>query len=177
MNVEVVIEVTKGSNIKYEYDHKNNKLICDRILHTPMNYFFNYGYIENTLSPDGDPIDVVVLCKEKLMPTCYINCKILGVLYTEDEKGLDPKIITVPSDKIDPESKNINNISDISKDTLNKLKFFFQNYKKLEPNKWVNVTGWGDNKEACELIKKSPEEMNIGTQADFYKKMDLRKET
>ena len=110
MSITVFIEVSTKTNIKYEHDHKTGRLICDRILHTPMTYPYNYGYIPGTLAGDGDPLDVMVVTSYKLLPGCYIECKILGVLYTEDEKGKDEKIIAVPISKIDPYTKSINQI-------------------------------------------------------------------
>lgn len=153
--IEVMIEIPKGSKVKYEFDHKTNKLICDRFLHTPMDYFFNYGDIPNTLSEDNDPMDVVVLCDAIIYPTTYINCKVLGVLYTEDESGIDPKIIVVPEDNIDPYSHKYNDIYDIDNHIKQKLLLFYENYKKLKPKKWVKVNGWGEKKEAIKLIEDS----------------------
>ena len=153
-NIESIVEIQKGSNIKYEYDHKEEKLICDRFLHTPVNYFFNYGYIPKTLGGDNDEIDIIVLCDEAILPTCYIKCKILGVLETEDEHGKDPKIIAVPSDKIDPLSLKYKDISDIDKNTLDKLIIFFETYKTLEPDKWVKVGKIKDKYEAKRIIQK-----------------------
>lgn len=148
MEISVFIEVTANSNIKYEHDHKTGRLICDRILHTPMAYPYNYGYIPDTLAGDGDPLDIMVVTSYKLQPGCYIMCKVLGVLYTEDEKGKDEKIIAVPISKVDPFMENINQLSDLKISQLNKIKFFFENYKALEKNKWVKVIGWGDKEEA-----------------------------
>lgn len=152
-NIEVMIEIQKGSNIKYEYDHKEKKLVCDRFLHTPMNYFFNYGYIPKTLSCDDDEIDVIVLCQEGILPTCHIKCKVLGLLETTDECGSDPKIIAVPSDSVDPCSKKYNNLKDIDSHVLDKIKTFFESYKKLEPNKWVKVGEFRDKNIARKIIE------------------------
>jgi inorganic pyrophosphatase len=105
--VDVVIEISKGGHIKYEYDKEKRILICDRILHTPLKYPFNYGFIPNTLSEDGDPLDVVVLMDDELVPGSMIKCKILGYLDTKDDAGNDPKIIVCPIDKVDPLWKNI----------------------------------------------------------------------
>jgi Inorganic pyrophosphatase len=149
---DVVIEISKGSNIKYEYDHKTNTLICDRILHTPLTYSFNYGFIKDTWSTDNDPIDVVVLSTENLMPTCHIKCRAIGVLYTEDESGIDPKIIAVPIAKVDPYYDNVKSFSDINISTFNNIKFFFEHYKKTEKNKWVIVSGTGGKDEADKII-------------------------
>src|SRR6185312_14899665 len=100
--VEVKIEISKGHTVKYEFDHVSGKLICDRFLHVPFAYKFNYGFITNTLGGDGDPLDAIVLCDQSLHPTCYIQCKIIACLITKDEKGRDDKIILVPSEKVDP---------------------------------------------------------------------------
>lgn len=148
MSVTVFIEVSSNTNIKYEHDHNTGRLICDRILHTPMTYPYNYGYIPDTLAGDGDPLDVIVVTSYKLLPGCYIECKILGVLYTEDEKGKDEKIIAVPISKIDPYMKSINKLSDLKQSQLDMIHFFFENYKSLEKDKWVKVNGWGSREEA-----------------------------
>ena len=103
-NIEVFIEISKGSNIKYEFNKEKNALICDRILYTPFRYIFNYGFVPNTLSLDSDPIDAVVLLDESLVPGCLIKCKIIGCLETSDAEGIDPKLIMCPIDKIDPKS-------------------------------------------------------------------------
>jgi len=138
--VTVCVEIAKGSHIKYEYDKEKNVIVCDRILHTPFKYPFNYGFILNTLSEDGDPLDVVILMDDELVPGCHIQCKILGCLSTRDDAGNDPKIIVCPINKIDPTWKGIDDIFDskISGHTLDKIKYFFQHYKDLE-NKKVDV--------------------------------------
>lgn len=154
--VDVIIEISKGSHIKYEYDKEKNMLVCDRILYTPMKYPFNYGFIPNTLSEDGDPLDVVVLMDDELIPGCMIKCKILGYLDTKDDAGNDPKIIACPVEKVDPIWKNIDNIfnRNINKHTLDKIKYFFQHYKDLE-NKNVIVGDYFDNSYAFTVYNKS----------------------
>ena len=117
--VDVIIEIAKGGHIKYEYDKERNMLICDRILHTPMKYPFNYGFIPNTLSEDGDPLDVVVLMDDELIPGSMIRCKILGYLDTRDDAGNDPKLIVCPIGKVDPIWKNIDNLLNIASVNLN----------------------------------------------------------
>ena len=151
----VRIEISKGTNVKYEFDHDTHQLLCDRILHCPMAYPFSYGYIEGTLGGDGDPLDAVVLCEEPLFPTCLIKCRPIGYLFTEDNNGEDYKIIMVPVTKVDPFFKDIHELSNLSKNRLEKIKFFFENYKKLEPNKWVKVGDWGDSIQAIEIVNKS----------------------
>jgi len=111
--VDVIIEISKNSHIKYEYDKERNMIMCDRILHTPMKYPFNYGFIPNTLSEDGDPLDVVVLMDDKLIPGCIIKCTILGYLETRDDVGNDPKLIVCPVEKVDPMWKGTHNLSNL----------------------------------------------------------------
>jgi inorganic pyrophosphatase len=158
--VNVYIEISKNSNIKYEYDKEIKSLVCDRVLHTPFRYEFNYGFIPDTLSPDGDALDAVVLMDESLIPGCYIKCKIIGCLDTSDEKGIDPKLILVPIDKIDPNSKDMNNISDISEHNLKKIKYFYKHYKDLE-NKMVEVGNFLNKEDSIKVYNDS---------ITFYKK-------
>jgi inorganic pyrophosphatase len=154
--IEVFIEISKGSNIKYEYDKKKKALICDRILYTPFRYIFNYGFIPNTLSLDSDPIDAVVLMDEALIPGCYIKCKIIGCLLTSDDEGDDPKLILCPINKIDPMSKNINNLEDIPSILLEQIKYFFTHYKDLE-NKKVEVKDFVSKENAFQIFLDSIE--------------------
>jgi inorganic pyrophosphatase len=114
--VDVFIEISKSGHIKYEYDKEINMMRCDRILHTPMKYPFNYGFIPNTLSEDGDPLDVVVLMDDKLIPGSMIRCKILGYLETSDDEGNDPKMIVCPIAKIDPVWKYADDLFNIYED-------------------------------------------------------------
>ena len=153
--VDVQIEIPLDSRVKYEIH--NGKLRVDRVLHN-FPYWFNYGEIPNTLGGDGDPLDVIVLCRERLTPTCFIKCKIIGVLKTKDNKGQDDKLICVPSDDIDIESKEYNDINDLSDGTKSKLKYFFEHYKETETTKtgekkYVKVGGFYDKKIAIEIYK------------------------
>jgi len=146
--VKVQIEIPRGSNVKYEIDHKTHELVCDRFLHGPFAYPFNYGYIVNTLGGDGDPLDAVVVCNRPLAPTCFIKCKIIGALITNDEKGRDEKIILVPDEKIDPYNKSFNSYKDLDPHTLDEIKYFFTHYKDLEENKFINVDDFIGSEEA-----------------------------
>jgi inorganic pyrophosphatase len=184
--VDVIIEISKSGHIKYEYDKEKNIIRCDRILHTPMKYPFNYGFIPNTLSEDGDPLDVVVLMDDKLVPGCMIRCKILGYLDTRDDEGNDPKMIVCPIEKVDPMWKGVHDlfnasdidnqftknvmmnedISSIEKDKTNKfkinshtlmrVKYFFEHYKDLE-NKKVFVGNFYNKEEALTIYNLSLE--------------------
>jgi inorganic pyrophosphatase len=150
----IFIEISKNSHIKYEYDKQKNALVCDRILHTPFRYEFNYGFIQNTLSNDGDPIDVVILMNDSLVPGSYIKCKFLGYLETRDDEGNDPKLIMCPCKSVDPTYSSIQSIHDIDSLTLQKIKYFFEHYKDLE-NKKVVVGDFLDKENAIEEYRKS----------------------
>lgn len=154
MELFVKIEISKNSRIKYEYDKELEALVCDRILHTPLTYPFNYGYIPNTLSGDGDPLDAVVLMDHELIPGCFIKCKVIGALETIDDQGEDTKLILVPITKVDPLSKNIDNISDINSHTLKTIKYFYEHYKDLE-NKQVIVNDFLNRDKAIEVYNKT----------------------
>ena len=158
-NIDVFIEISKNSHIKYEYDKEKKALVCDRILHTPLKYQFNYGFIPNTLSEDGDPIDVVVIMEDELVPGCYINCKLLGFLETKDDNGVDPKLIMCPSKKIDPSYISYTNIFDINLLTRNKIKYFFTHYKDLE-NKKVQIGKFKYKHEAITIYEESIKRFN-----------------
>lgn len=154
IEVDVFIEIAKNSHIKYEYDPILKALVCDRILHTPFKYEFNYGFIPNTLSEDGDPIDVVVIMEDELVPGCYIKCKFLGVLETEDDHGIDPKIIMCPCTKVDPKYYDLNEITDLPLSTREKIRYFFSHYKDLE-NKQVKIGNWLDKDKALSIYLQS----------------------
>ena len=136
---EIVIEISKGSSVKYEYE--DGKLRVDRFLNVPFVYPFNYGYIPNTMGRDNDPLDAVILC-EPIIPGARIKCKLIGALETTDENGEDNKFIFVPVNKIHKKSKHINSLSDLSHDEMHKIKYFFTHYKDLDEGKWVKVGDW-----------------------------------
>jgi inorganic pyrophosphatase len=121
--VDVVIEIAKGGHIKYEYDKERSMLVCDRILHTPMKYPFNYGFIPNTLSEDNDPLDVIVLMDDELIPGSIIRCKILGYLDTRYDYGNDPKIIVCPIGKVDHMWNYVDDLTSINSLNFENIKF------------------------------------------------------
>lgn len=151
--VDAFIEIPKESYVKYELDKKTNLLRCDRILKLPMPYPENYGFIPKTLAQDGDELDILVITKEGLQPGSLIESRIIGYLEMEDEKGVDEKIISVPSDKIDTYFTNVKDISQLPLLTLNKIKYFFQHYKDLD-NKSVKVGEYKGVHEALKLYNK-----------------------
>jgi inorganic pyrophosphatase len=153
MKMNIFIENPKGTSNKYELDKETGKIMLDRALYSSVFWPFEYGFIENTLSEDGDPLDVVVLVNEPTFPGCVIPSKIIGMLDMEDESGIDYKIIAVPDDKIDPRFKHINSIDDLTEHQRKEIQEFFETYKRLEPNKWVKVVGFKSKEEAEKIIE------------------------
>lgn len=151
--VNVLIEVPMDSRIKYELDHDTNMIFVDRFLFFDRGYPANYGAIPDTLSGDGDPVDVLVLSPLPLVPGVVIEAKPIGMLETEDEKGQDAKLVAVPTEKANPEFGKYNDISELPAETTEKIKYFFENYKKNEPGKWVKVKEWKGKDAALEEIK------------------------
>ena len=155
MEVEVFIEIPKGSSIKYEVDEETGKLKVDRFLHTAFNFPFNYGFIKETKGKDNDPLDAVLLASQSIQAGIVIKCQPIGLLEMEDEGGIDTKIIVVPVKKIDPKFGAMQSIKDVSEADLAKIKHFFENYKTLEPDKWVKLQDFKDKAEAEKEIKES----------------------
>jgi len=151
--VNVIIEVPVGGEpIKYELDKASGTLFVDRFLYTPMRYPGNYGFIPHTLSPDGDPTDVLVCNTRAIVPGAVMSCRPVGVLVMEDDGGSDEKIIAVPAAKLTQRYAHIENYSDLPAITLQQIQHFFEHYKDLEPNKWVRIHHWGDADEARRMI-------------------------
>lgn len=154
--INAVIEIPKGSNIKYEIDAESGVVFVDRKLFTAMFYPCNYGFIPQSREDDGDPVDVMVLGNDAVMPMSVIRANPVGVLLTEDEEGQDSKVIAVPITKLDPSFSSITNINSIPEHIRNQIKHFFEHYKELEEGKYVKVKGWEDKeiamKRICEAI-------------------------
>ncbi|HVT00990.1 MAG TPA: inorganic diphosphatase [Patescibacteria group bacterium] len=155
--VNVLIEVPLDSRVKYELDHDLDSMVVDRFLFFDKGYPANYGFVPNTLSGDGDPVDVLVLSPLPVVPGVVMTAKPIGMLETEDEKGMDAKVVAVPPEKVNPEFGKYNDISELPEEITEKIKFFFENYKKNEPGKWVKVSGWKGREDAIEEIKKGME--------------------
>lgn len=153
--MDVFVEVPVGSKIKYEYDHELKAIRLDRVLHNTHAYPCNYGFVPNTMTPDSDPLDIFILSDYKLLPGCVVKVKILGGIKTTDEKGLDHKLISILHDKCDPNSKYINDITDLNNSTIDNLIYFLQHYKDGEEGKFVEVDKTPYNKTtALEIIEK-----------------------
>lgn len=152
-DINVIIEVPANSNVKYELDKDSGAVVVDRILFTPMFYPCNYGFMPQTLSEDGDPVDVLVVGRHELAPGSVIRAVPVGVLKMTDEKGGDEKILAVPHEKIDAQYKGISNYDQLPQNLIDQITHFFERYKDLEPGKWVKVDAWGDHIEAKKMIQ------------------------
>lgn len=148
-DIYVVIEIPANADpIKYEVDKESGALFVDRFMSTAMFYPCNYGYINHTLSLDGDPVDVLVPTPYPLQPGSVIRCRPVGVLKMTDEAGEDAKLIAVPHTKLSKEYDHINDVNDLPELLKAQITHFFEHYKDLEKGKWVKVDGW-DNAEAA----------------------------
>jgi inorganic pyrophosphatase len=148
-DINVVIEVPQHADpIKYELDKDSGAIFVDRFMHTAMHYPCNYGFVPNTLSEDGDPVDVLVVSSFALMSGCVVTCRPVGVLQMEDEAGMDAKLLAVPVSKLNPAYDHVKGPDDLSQFLLDQIKHFFEHYKDLEKGKWVKVTGWAGVDEA-----------------------------
>lgn len=148
----VIIECPKGSRVKYEVDKETGLICFDRVLYSPMHYSTNYGFVPQTLWEDGDPVDVLVLTEEPLVPGCLIKCRSVGVLDMVDGGEGDAKVLAVPCK--DPRFEHIKDLSDVTPHLLKELTHFFKVYKDLQ-NKTVEVGEWENKAKADEVVKKS----------------------
>ena len=148
--IDVLIEISKGSNVKYEMDFKTSKLTVDRKLSTSMYYPYNYGFIPNTEDSTGDTVDVFVDLDE-------IRSRPIAVLLTEDQGGPDPKIIAAPIDKVDPSFSNVSNLNGIQNYICATLEHFVLHHKDLEKGKYVKIVGWRDKEFAKKIISEAIE--------------------
>ena len=152
-SVNVIIEVPSGGEpVKYEFDKESGALFVDRILHTPMRYPANYGFIPHTLCDDGDALDALVIARSPFLPGCVVRCRPIAVLQLEDEHGGDEKLVCVPDDKTFPYYSNVAEKEDLPDIVFAQIEHFFTHYKDLEPEKWVRVGKWGGAAEARDMV-------------------------
>ena len=155
-DIYVVIEIPQNADpIKYEIDKASGAIFVDRFMSTPMFYPCNYGYINNTLSLDGDPVDVLVPTPYPLIPGSVIRCRPVGVLKMSDEAGQDAKLVAVPHSKLTKQYEHISDVHELPELLKAQIRHFFERYKELEHGKWVKVEGWGDKAEAIAEIEAS----------------------
>ncbi|HIL40400.1 MAG TPA: inorganic diphosphatase [Methylococcales bacterium] len=167
----VIIEIPAQSNpIKYEIDKESAALWVDRFMGTAMQYPTNYGYIPQTISDDGDPVDVLVITPVPLLARCVIRCRAVGLLDMSDEAGRDPKILAVPIAALTSYYNKIKDVNDLPKASLDMISHFFEHYKDLEEGKWVRIDGWlGQDFAAAEI--------NVSIQSYNKQQQDLPEET
>ncbi len=140
MEFDVTIEIPKGQRNKYEMDHHTGRIRLDRRLFTSTSYPADYGFVENTLGGDGDPLDALVLLDDPTFPGCLVESRPVGVFWMEDDKGPDAKIICVPAG--DPRWEHVGEIEDVPGSMLAEIEQFFVVYKMLEPGKHSNTRGY-----------------------------------
>jgi inorganic pyrophosphatase len=147
-----VVEITKGSKVKYELDKKTGLIKVDRILYSSVVYPHNYGFVPRTLCEDNDPIDVLVLMQEPVYPGCFLRAKAIGLMPMIDQGEKDDKIIAVCAD--DPEYMHYNDIKELPPHRLSEIRRFFEDYKKNE-NKGVVVNDFLPSTAAIDAIQYS----------------------
>lgn len=139
----VIIEITAHADpVKYEVDKESGAIFVDRFMGTAMHYPCNYGYINNTIAGDGDPVDVLVVAPFDLPPGVVVRCRPLGMLAMTDEGGEDAKLLAVPVEKLTPLYNNVKTFEDIPELLRDQISHFFSHYKDLEKGKWVKINGW-----------------------------------
>ena len=153
MEFDATIEIPKGQRNKYEIDHETGRIRLDRYLYTSMVYPADYGYIEDTLGEDGDPLDVLVLLPEPVFPGVLIKVRPVAMYRMTDEKGGDDKVLAVPADDVRWDS--VQELTDVPEFELAAIKHFFERYKDLEPGKFVKAADWVGRKEAEEELARS----------------------
>ena len=151
MEFDVTIEIPKGERNKYEMDHESGRIRLDRTLFTATQYPADYGFVENTLGEDGDPLDALVLVQEPTFPGCLIKSRAIGMFRMQDEKGGDDKVLCVPA--TDPRMAHYVDINDVEEFDLLEIQHFFEVYKALEPGKAVEGFRWVGRAEAEDEIE------------------------
>ena len=153
--VTCVVEIPKGSRNKYEYDSDSGAIKLDRFLSSSVVYPTDYGFIPETLAPDGDTLDALICVSEPTFPGCLVDCEPIGLFDMEDEKGVDAKVLAVPCD--DPGWNTLRRLDDLPESLRNEISHFFAIYKDLEPGKETSVKGWRDRDAAQEEIQAARE--------------------
>ena len=158
-DIYVIIEIpANAAPIKYEIDKDSDALFVDRFMGTAMFYPANYGYVPNTLSEDGDPLDVLVVTPHPVAAGSVIRCRPVGKLKMEDDGGIDAKLIAVPHEKLSDLNnltlKDVQEYTDLPPLLISQVEHFFAHYKDLEPGKWVKISGWeGADVAKAEVLK------------------------
>ena len=152
--INVIVEINKGSKNKYELDQSTGLIKLDRVMHTGQDYPFDYGFVPQTHWHDGDPLDVVLLTTYPLVPGLLLTARPVAVMDMIDNGESDAKIIAVPVE--DPRFKNIKDLSDVNAHTVEEIKHFFETHKQIQ-KKAVTIPTVRDVKAAMEVVKESVE--------------------
>jgi len=158
-NFTAVIEIPKGGKNKYEMDKATGLLRLDRVLYTATHYPANYGFIPRTYADDGDPLDVLVLCQESIVPMTLVQCRPIGVIMMVDGEEVDEKVVAVPLR--DPAFSCYNDVSELPKHTTEEIENFFKVYKILEHTKETQVQTAVGHEEAIRVIAHCMEEYKL----------------
>lgn len=148
-----VVEIPKGSRNKYEYDPELGGVKLDRFVSASVVYPTDYGFVPETLAPDGDPLDVLVCVSEPTFPGCIILAKVIGELRMADEKGNDPHLVVIPVS--DPGWNHLNEVEDMPAQLRAEIQHFFTVYKDLDPDRHSEVMGWGDRADGLATLEES----------------------
>jgi inorganic pyrophosphatase len=148
-----IVEIPKGSRNKYEYDPKLGAIKLDRFISASVVYPTDYGYVPETLAPDGDPLDVLVCVSEPTFPGCVVEAKAIGLFQMSDEKGPDDHVVCVPVD--DPGWNYFEDVDDLPGQLRAEIGHFFTVYKDLDPDRHSEVKGWAGREAALEAIEKA----------------------
>jgi len=160
-DINVVVEIpSHGSPVKYEVEKDSGMLVVDRFMGTAMFYPCNYGFLPHTLSEDGDPVDVLVVTPVPLISGAVIRCRPVGMLEMIDEAGEDHKVLAVPVSSLTRLYDDVQSPQDLHDDMLNQITHFFEQYKALESEKWVQVESWVGVERAHEEILTSIDRYN-----------------
>ena len=148
---DAIIEIPRGSRNKYEVDHETGRVFLDRVLYTAFGYPTDYGFFDNSLGLDGDPLDVLLLSEYPLFPGVGVSVRPVGVFNMTDDAGPDAKVVAVPAK--DPRWDWIQDVGDIPEFRRKEIEHFFEHYKDLEPGKFVKTEGWGGVAEAEAIVQ------------------------
>jgi inorganic pyrophosphatase len=149
-----------GEPVKYELDKESGVLFIDRILHTPMRYPCNYGFVPHTLGEDGDPLDALIVARTPFLPGSIARVRPVGVLMMEDDGGGDAKLICVCVNKVHPYYEDVSEYTDLPQIVLDQIQHFFAHYKDLEPGKWVKCLGYEGKEAAARIVLEAIERHN-----------------
>ena len=153
MDVDVIVEIPKGSRNKYEYDHALDRIRLDRMLFTSTGYPGDYGFAPGTLAEDGEPIDALVLLDDPTFPGCLIKARVIAVFWMRDQDRADAKLLCVPAD--DPRQSHLQDLDDVPWYQITEIWHFFNIYEALEPGKSSETRGWEKKKDAIRAVEEA----------------------